>query len=107
MAWERGRGWALEPPTSEELTAQELGGPLLGIVENMSGYACDTCGGTRPLFDGRAGAALAETFGIPLLGKVPFHPVNDRRPQIELPASVVDAVMASLMITQPAQVSPS
>ena len=88
-------------------TVQALGVPLLGIVENMSGYACDTCGGTRPLFDGRAGAALAETFGIPLLGKVPFHPVNDRRPHLELPARVVDAVAESLMITQPAQISPS
>jgi len=88
-------------------TAQELGVPLLGIVENMSGYACDTCGRTRPLFDGRAGTALAEMFGIPLLGSVPFHPVNDQRPQLELPASVVDAVMASVMIAQPPQVPPS
>ena len=88
-------------------TAQELGVPLLGIVENMSGYACDTCGRTRPLFDGRAGAALAEAFGIPLLGSVPFHPMNDQRPQLELPAHVVDAVMASVMITQPAQVPSS
>jgi len=88
-------------------TAQELGVPLLGIVENMSGYACDTCGRTRPLFDGRAGTALAEMFGIPLLGSVPFHPVNDQRPQLELPASVADAVMASVMIAQPPQVPPS
>ncbi|MGQ0646000.1 MAG: P-loop NTPase [Gemmatimonadaceae bacterium] len=87
-------------------TAQEVGVPLLGVVENMSGYACDTCGGTRPLFDGRAGAALAEAFGIPLLGSVPFHPVNDRQPHLELPATVVDAVMASL-IARPAQVPPS
>lgn len=77
-------------------TAQQVGVPLLGIVENMSGYACDTCGDTRALFDGRAGAALAEAFGIPLLGSVPFRPTSNRQVQLALPAGVLDAVLSAV-----------
>lgn len=45
---------------------------LLGIVENMSGYACGACGSTAPLYDGDAGDRLADTFGIPVLYRLPF-----------------------------------
>jgi len=45
---------------------------LLGIVENMSGYACPTCGTTGPLFQGDAGAILASEFAVPLIAKIPF-----------------------------------
>ena len=46
---------------------------LLGVIENMSGYACGQCGRTGPLFPGNAGPALAEEFGVPLVAKIPFH----------------------------------
>jgi ATP-binding protein involved in chromosome partitioning len=78
-------------------TAQQLGVPLLGVVENMSGYACAGCGDTRPLFEGRAGDDLAEAFGMPLLGKVPFRPPGDRQAQAALPTGVMDAVITSLL----------
>lgn len=52
--------------------ASDAGIRLLGIVENMSGYACDGCGELRPLFAGDAGPRLAEEFEVPLLGKLPF-----------------------------------
>lgn len=77
-------------------TAQDSRIPLLGIIENMSGYGCDGCGETRPLFPGRAGADLAEAFGMPLLGSVPFRPGSDRQPQLDLPPTMVDAVLTSL-----------
>lgn len=48
--------------------------PILGIVENMTGYACPGCGETKPLFPGEAGARLAEAHDVPLLGRVPFDP---------------------------------
>ena len=47
--------------------------PLLGVVENMSGYECDGCAETRPLFSGDAGAALASEFDVPLLARIPFR----------------------------------
>jgi ATP-binding protein involved in chromosome partitioning len=48
--------------------------PLLGVVENMSGYACEGCDVIRPLFRGDAGETLARDFAVPLLAKLPFDP---------------------------------
>lgn len=50
------------------------GTPLLGIVENMSAYACAECGRTGALFAGEAGRELAAAFDVPLLAAVPFDP---------------------------------
>ena len=57
--------------------ASDAGIPLLGVVENMSGYHCPECRDTRPLFAGTAGADLAEAFDVPLLGRLPFLPDDD------------------------------
>ncbi len=54
--------------------ARQIGAPVLGLVENMAGYACPDCGSVNPLFDGPGGTALAAEFGIPFLGAVPFDP---------------------------------
>ena len=54
--------------------------PLLGVVENMSGYECDECGQMRPLFSGDAGAALAREFDVPLLARIPFRSASDAAP---------------------------
>ena len=47
---------------------------VLGIVENMSGYACPECDSVGPLFPGDAGTALAREFGLSLLARLPFTP---------------------------------
>ncbi len=57
--------------------ASDAGIRLLGVIENMSGYRCDGCATTRPLFQGDAGTRLAEEFRVPLLGSVPFSPEGD------------------------------
>jgi ATP-binding protein involved in chromosome partitioning len=54
--------------------AREAGIRLLGVIENMSGYRCDGCAATRPLFTGNAGAELADDFQVELLGRMPFSP---------------------------------
>ena len=54
--------------------ARDTGVPVLGLVENMAGYACADCGGVNPLFSGPGGASLAAEFDIPFLGAVPFDP---------------------------------
>lgn len=53
--------------------------PLLGVVENMAGYACPQCGTLGPLFEGDAGDRLAEAFDVPLLGRVPLDPTAGAR----------------------------
>ena len=52
--------------------ADRAGVRVLGVIENMSGYACGTCGALGALFPGDAGARLAESGGVPLLGSVPW-----------------------------------
>jgi ATP-binding protein involved in chromosome partitioning len=54
--------------------AREQGARLLGLVENMAGYVCPTCGAVGPLFDGPGGEATAAQHGLPFLGRVPFDP---------------------------------
>jgi ATP-binding protein involved in chromosome partitioning len=48
--------------------------PVLGIVENMSGYVCPQCGTQDALFGSDSGRRLAERFGVPLLAELPIAP---------------------------------
>jgi ATP-binding protein involved in chromosome partitioning len=48
--------------------------PVLGVVENMAGYVCPSCGTEDPVFGEGGGARLAEHFGVPLLARVPLVP---------------------------------
>ena len=52
----------------------ELGNPVLGIVENMSGHLCSKCGQVEDIFGSGGGEALAEETGVPFLGKIPLDP---------------------------------
>jgi ATP-binding protein involved in chromosome partitioning len=54
--------------------ARERGARLLGLVENMAGYVCPTCGAVGPLFEGPGGETTAAQHGLPFLGRVPFDP---------------------------------
>jgi Mrp family chromosome partitioning ATPase len=52
--------------------------PILGIVENMSGFVCPKCKGESVVFPSKfgegAGERLSREFGFPVLGKVPLDP---------------------------------
>jgi ATP-binding protein involved in chromosome partitioning len=52
---------------------ERLSVPVLGIVENMSGYVCPHCGGHSDIFLSGGGLRLAEELGIPLLGQIPLQ----------------------------------
>ncbi|MDH3426823.1 MAG: Mrp/NBP35 family ATP-binding protein [Gemmatimonadota bacterium] len=54
--------------------AAEKGIRILGVVENMAGYACGDCGEVRSLFPGDAGQRLADQHDTTLLGRIPFDP---------------------------------
>jgi ATP-binding protein involved in chromosome partitioning len=50
----------------------QVSAPVLGVVENMSGYLCPGCGTEDPIF-GRGGAdGLAAAFEVPLLARIPL-----------------------------------
>jgi ATP-binding protein involved in chromosome partitioning len=46
--------------------------PILGLVENMAGYACPHCGEVSDPFGQGGAEAAAERLGIPFLGRVPL-----------------------------------
>ncbi len=53
---------------------EALGTPILGIIENMSGFICPHCGKETPLFKTGGGEKLAKEKNINFLGKIPFDP---------------------------------
>ncbi len=48
--------------------------PVLGVVENMSGFVCPHCGKTVEIFGAGGGKRTAEDFELPFLGAVPMDP---------------------------------
>jgi Mrp family chromosome partitioning ATPase len=48
--------------------------PVLGVIENMSGFACPDCGKTVELFKSGGGKRLAREMGVPYLGAIPIDP---------------------------------
>jgi ATP-binding protein involved in chromosome partitioning len=54
--------------------ARRLGMPIIGVIENMSGFVCPHCGTTINIFQSGGGQKLAEENGIQLLGKIPIEP---------------------------------
>lgn len=53
---------------------QQVGLPVLGLVENMSGYACPRCGEATALFKTGGGQQLAGEMSVPFLGSIPIDP---------------------------------
>lgn len=51
---------------------QQVGVPILGILENMSYYLCGECGHEETIFKRGGGRAMAERLGVPFLGEVPL-----------------------------------
>jgi len=49
--------------------------PVLGIVENMSGFTCPSCGGHFDIFSVGGGKDLALKLKTPFLGAIPIDPV--------------------------------
>jgi Mrp family chromosome partitioning ATPase len=46
--------------------------PVLGVVENMSGFICPKCGEVVDIFKKGGGEAMAADMGVPFLGRVPI-----------------------------------
>jgi ATP-binding protein involved in chromosome partitioning len=48
--------------------------PVIGIIENMSGFVCPHCGTEINIFKYGGGERAAQELGVPFLGRVPFDP---------------------------------
>jgi len=51
---------------------QQLKVPVLGIIENMSGFKCPHCGASVDLFGTGGGQRAALELGVPFLGQIPI-----------------------------------
>ncbi|KAF5413967.1 MAG: Iron-sulfur cluster carrier protein [Candidatus Methanogaster sp.] len=49
--------------------------PVIGIIENMSGFVCPHCGCEIDLFGKGGGERVAKEMGVPFLGSVPLDPL--------------------------------
>jgi len=52
--------------------AKELKVPVIGIIENMSGFVCPYCSKKTYIFGKGGGAHLAKEMGLPFLGEIPL-----------------------------------
>ena len=51
----------------------KVGFPVLGVIENMSGFACPGCGQIHDLFGSGGGEKMALDMKVPFLGRVPIE----------------------------------
>jgi len=54
--------------------ARQLKVPIVGIIENMSGFVCPKCGTEVNIFKVGGGRKVAEDLSIPFLGRIPIDP---------------------------------
>lgn len=53
---------------------RKLNLPVLGVMENMSGFVCPHCGERTDIFGAGGGEDMAEEMGVPFLGRIPIDP---------------------------------
>ena len=80
----KGKGTAVIVTTPQQMATidvekcitfcRQLELPIVGVIENMSGFVCPDCGKTVDIFSSGGGTDLANRFGIPFLGKIPLDP---------------------------------
>lgn len=93
--------------TTPQIVAQEdvvrggemflkVGVPILGIIENMTAFTCD-CGHVEPIFGAGGGKALADHFGVPVLGALTLDPSVRESGDSGIPAAVAGGALADVM----------
>lgn len=90
---------------------KNLGMPVYGIIENMSGFVCPECGTRHNLFDSGGGERLALETGFRFLGGIPIDPrlvatSDDGKPFVlEYPTSVTadafDKIIGPILALSP------
>ncbi len=51
---------------------EQVGAPVLGVIENMSYHLCTGCGARAEIFGHGGGDRMAKQFGVPFLGEIPL-----------------------------------
>ncbi len=88
--------------------------PIVGVVENMSGFVCPHCEGTVDIFSSGGGEKTARDFDLPFLGRVPMDPrvvvggdsgkpyltSDEDSPAVKAFSAIVEAVAQRLPVKQ-------
>ena len=53
---------------------RQLNLPVLGVIENMSGFVCPKCGERTDIFKSGGGREMANQMSVPFLGRIPIDP---------------------------------
>jgi Mrp family chromosome partitioning ATPase len=85
--------------------ARKLEVPIIGIVENMSGYTCPTCGTQVDIFKSGGGERSAKELGVPFICRIPLDAAicesgDSGKPICENGANASCASEGSDLITQ-------
>ncbi|MBX7458340.1 Mrp/NBP35 family ATP-binding protein [Qipengyuania sp. 1NDH17] len=70
------------------------GVPIIGLVENMSGYACPSCGEVSDPFGAGGVEAAAERLELPFLGRIPLDMAIRQGSDAGEPPAAGDGAMA-------------
>jgi ATP-binding protein involved in chromosome partitioning len=54
--------------------SKQLKVPVIGVIENMSGFICPECGAETHIFKSGGGEKVTQEFSVPFLGKIPLDP---------------------------------
>lgn len=74
------------------LFAREIKIPVIGIIENMSGFICPHCHGEVDIFKKGGGERAAKELGVPFLGRIPFVSFQDKSKPAEAFMGIVEKV---------------
>ncbi len=67
---------------------RRLNAPIMGVIENMAGFACPKCGEVTQIFAGTTGEELATQLKVPYLGSVPLDPTVSEAGDLGVPSIV-------------------
>jgi len=67
---------------------RRLNAPIMGVIENMAGFACPSCGTVTQIFAGTTGEELSTQLKVPYLGSVPLDPSVSEASDRGVPAIV-------------------
>jgi ATP-binding protein involved in chromosome partitioning len=65
--------------------ARQLNVPILGVIENMSGFVCPKCGSKTDIFASGGVKKIADELSVSILGEIPLDPRISKYSDLGLP----------------------
>ena len=84
---------------------ERAGVPVIGLVENMAGYACPHCGGVSDPFGSGGAEAAALERGLPFLGRIPLDLTIRRQSDEGVPIAAGDGEQARAFADMAARIA--